>query len=201
MTSTLFLNATQVGTVKVDVSVILIIDDNIEQYHWELQLLIDLQKELYTARDDNTDFTCHIGAVEKHLEMANRTIRLLQNLTTNTLTLQAIELSHPPKYSGDRKEVLNFISKVHLKLVGENSHFPQDQHKLHYIYDYLKGNDQNQIQPYVQMDNILLDNVEAMIKILEATYGDPNEVRIASAKLDRLSQGNHEFSIYYAKFQ
>jgi hypothetical protein len=88
-----------------------------------------------------------------------------------------------------------------LKLAGKNYYFPHNQGKLRYIYDYLKGNAQNQIQPYIQMDNILLDNVEAMIRIMEATCGDPNDVGMASAKLDQLSQGKRKFSIYYAEFQ
>jgi hypothetical protein len=120
---------------------------------------------------------------------------------TTALTLQAIELFHPPEYSGDRKELLNFISKVHSKLAGENGHFSDDQHKLYYIYGYLKGNGQNQIQPYVQTDNLSLDDVKALIKILEATFGNPDEVGIASEELACLMQGNHEFSIYYAEFQ
>jgi hypothetical protein len=36
---------------------------------------------------------------------------------------------------------------------------------------------------------------------LEATFGDPDEVGMASGELDCLMQGNHEFSIYYAEFQ
>jgi hypothetical protein len=45
---------------------------------------------------------------------------------TNTLTLQVIELPYPPKYSRDRKELPNFISKVHSKLAGENGYFLDD---------------------------------------------------------------------------
>jgi hypothetical protein len=59
---------------------------------------------------------------------------------TNTLTLQAIELPHPPKYSRDRKDIPNFISKVYSKLAGENGYFSDNQYKLHYVYGYLKGN-------------------------------------------------------------
>jgi hypothetical protein len=43
--------------------------------------------------------------------------------------------------------------------------------------------------------------MEALIKILEATFGDPDEVGLASEELDCLIQGNHEVSIYYAEFQ
>jgi hypothetical protein len=119
----------------------------------------------------------------------------------NTPTLRAIELPHPPKYSRDRKELLNFISKVHSKLAAETGHFSDDQHKLCYIYGYLKGNTQNQIQPYIQTDKISLEDIEALIKILEAAFSNPDEVSMASGELDCLMQGNHEFSIYYAEFQ
>jgi hypothetical protein len=36
---------------------------------------------------------------------------------------------------------------------------------------------------------------------LEAAFGNPNEVGMASGELDCLMQGNHKFSIYYAEFQ
>jgi hypothetical protein len=43
--------------------------------------------------------------------------------------------------------------------------------------------------------------VEALISILEAAFGDPDQVGTASAELDKLTQGNKEFSQYYAQFQ
>jgi hypothetical protein len=135
------------------------------------------------------------------LQTANKTIRILHGLMTNALTLRTIELPHPPKYSRDRKELLNFILKVHSKLAAETGHFSDDQHKLCYLYGYLKGNMQNQIQPYVQTDKLSLEDVEALINILEAAFGNPDEVGMASGELDCLTQGNHEFSIYYAEFQ
>jgi hypothetical protein len=46
-----------------------------------------------------------------------------------------------------------------------------------------------------------LDDVEALIKILEATFRIPDEVRIASTELNHLMQGNCKFSIYYTEFQ
>jgi hypothetical protein len=82
-----------------------------------------------------------------------------------------------------------------------NGHFLDDQCKLCYIYGYLKGNAQNQIQPYIETNKISLQDVKALIRILEATFSDPDEVRMASGELDHLMQGNHGFSIYYAEFQ
>jgi hypothetical protein len=53
----------------------------------------------------------------------------------------------------------------------------------------------------MQTNKISLDNIEELIKTLEATFSDPDDVRIASGELDCLMQGNHEFSIYYPQFQ
>jgi hypothetical protein len=151
----------------VDTSVILKIDDKIEEYHQELQFIIDLQKEIKVVHTDNMDYTGCIGILDGDLQTANKTIRILQGLTTNATTLQAIELHNPPEYSGGREEIPNFISKVHSKLAGENGHFLDNQYKLRHIYGYLKGNMQNQIQPYIQMDKMSLEDVEALIKILK----------------------------------
>jgi hypothetical protein len=201
ITSALFLDPAQVATVKADPSAILAIDEDIAEYHRELKLIIDLQKVVQVIRTNNTNYAHRVASLEDDLKTTNKTIRILQGLMTNAPTLRAIELPHPPEYSGDRKELPNFISKVHSKLAGENGRVSDDQHKLRYVYGYLKGNAQNQIQPYVQTDKISLDNVEALINILEAAFGDPDKVGMASGELDRLMQGNREFSIYYAKFQ
>jgi hypothetical protein len=69
------------------------------------------------------------------------------------------------------------------------------------MYSFLKGNAQKQIQPYVLTDNINLVNAEALISIVEATFGDPDQVGTASAELGKLTQGKTEFSQYYAEFQ
>jgi hypothetical protein len=53
ITFALFLNATQPAAVKVDTLVILKIDDDIEEYHRELKLIIDLQKEIQVIRTNN----------------------------------------------------------------------------------------------------------------------------------------------------
>jgi hypothetical protein len=201
ITSALFLNTAQVAAMKADPSAILTIDEDIEEYHRELKLIIDLQKEVQVIHTDNTDYAQHIVSLEDDLKTANETIRILQGLTTNAPTLRAIELPHPPEYSRDRKELPNFISKVCSKLAGENGRFSDDQHKLRNVYGYLKGTAQNQIQPYIQTDKISLENVEALIKILEAAFSNPDDVGTASGELDCLIQGNHEFSTYYAEFQ
>jgi hypothetical protein len=165
--------------------------------------LIDLGAELEESQKDNSDYASRIADLERHLASVNTTIRMLQATASHTAlpAIKQIELPYLPEFCGVRKELLNVISKVHSKLAGESSHYVDDQHKLPYVFGFLKGNAHNQIQPYVLPDNINLKNVEALISILEGAFGDPDQVGTASVELDKLTQGNKEFSQYYAEFR
>jgi hypothetical protein len=153
-----------------------VIPDHVENYKQDQQLLINLHAELAESQKDNSDYASRIADLEQDLPSANTTICMLQAVANHTSLLIAkpIELPHPPEVSGDCKELLNFISKVRSKLAGESSCYIDDQHKLCYIYSFLKGNAQNQIQPYVLPDKIKLENVESLISILEAAFGNPD---------------------------
>jgi hypothetical protein len=203
--SVLILTAAQKQQVLDDPTVLTknVVPDHIENYKRDQQRLIDLRAELDESQKDNSDYASRIADLEPDLASANTTIHMLQAATNHTSlpTVKPIKLPHPPKFSGNCKELLNFISKVRSKLAGESSCYIDDQHKLRYIYRFLKGNAQNQIQPYILPDKINLANMEGLISILEAAFGDPDQVGTASAELDKLTQGNKEFSQYYAEFQ
>jgi hypothetical protein len=179
----LFWDTTQVATVNKDPTAILSIDSNINQYYPELQTMLNLQTELGSSYKNNSKYASYIRALENNLKMANDMIHIFQIVTTNTPTLLVIELPHPPEFCGDSKELPNCISKVRLKFARENHPFIDEQYKLCYVYGYLIGNMQNQIQSFVQSDKIALDNVEAPVNILEAAFREANEVRKDFTKL------------------
>jgi hypothetical protein len=138
--------------------------------------LTDLHTKLAEAQKDNSDYASGIANLERDLTSANTTIYMLQAAVNHTSppTTKPIELPYPPEFSADRKKLLNIISKVCSKCGAESSCYIDDQHKLHYIYCFLKGNAQNQIQPYVLPDKINLENMEALISILKAAFGNPD---------------------------
>jgi hypothetical protein len=104
--------------------------------------LIDLHTKLAEPQKDNSDYASWITDLKHDLTSVNTTIHMLQ-ATVNHTSLpiaKPIELPYLAEYSGDYKELLNFISKVHSKLAGESSYYIDDQYKLHYVYGFLKGN-------------------------------------------------------------
>jgi hypothetical protein len=76
ITAALFLNTSQAATMKADLSMILTIDEDIAEYHWELKLIIDLQKEVQVIHTDNTDYAWHIVSLEDDRKTTNKTIRI-----------------------------------------------------------------------------------------------------------------------------
>jgi len=58
-----------------------------------------------------------------------------------------------------------------------------------------------QIMPFVEDHRIKLDNVAALITILENAFGDPDRAATAERELNKLGRTNRDFSLYYAEFQ
>jgi hypothetical protein len=114
-------------------------------YKCDQQLLFDLRPELEESRKDNSSYTHCIADPEHDLATANTTTQILQTAATYaTLPIfKPIELPHPSEFSGDCTKLLHFISKVGTKLAGESLCYIHEQHKVHYVYSFLKGNIQN----------------------------------------------------------
>ena len=101
------------------------------------------------------------------------------------------------KFDGTRSKLRAFTTQLQLKVVS----FPDEQSRLRLAINCLAGEAMDQVQQYIKADRIDLENVEALIDILEEAFGNPNHVAEAEAKLCSLQQGNHEFTSYYTKFQ
>ena len=78
--------------------------------------------------------------------------------------------------------------------------FPDKQSRLCVAINCLAGEAMDQVQQYFKADHVYLENVQALINILEEAFGNPNRVAKAEAKLCSLQQGNHEFTSYYVEF-
>jgi hypothetical protein len=111
------------------------------------------------------------------------------------------ELTDPPKFGGNRKDLRTFIAQLRLKLHGNTQSFPTMQHRLSYAVGRLEGVTFEQILPYIEDSAVNLDDIDALIKILEDAFGDPDRVATATRELRNLRQANREFSLYFADFQ
>jgi hypothetical protein len=105
-----------------------IVPDHVANYKWDQQRLIDLHTKLEESQKNNLDYANRIAKLKCDLASANTTLHILQATVNQTSipTTKLIELPHPPEFSRDRKELLNFISKVRSKLTGESSWYTDD---------------------------------------------------------------------------
>jgi hypothetical protein len=80
--------------------------------------------------------------------------------------------------------------------------FSDEQSKMRYALNRLRGVASGQILPHVREDGTIgLDDLPAVIQLLEAACGDPERVATAERTMRVNKQKNREFSQYYAEFQ
>jgi len=73
---------------------------------------------------------------------------------------------------------------------------------MRYAFSRLRGVALGQILPHIREDGeIALEDLPAVIQLLEAAFGDPDRVATAEWKMREIKQTNRESSQYYVEFQ
>jgi len=106
-------------------------------------------------------------------------------------------------FSGsDRSQLRGWIAQLRMVIRHKPGSFPDEQSKMRYAFNRLRGVALGQILPHIQEDGTIgLEDLPAFIQLLEAAFGDPDRVATAERKMREIKQKNREFSQYYAEFQ
>ncbi|KKF92082.1 Protein FAM127C [Ceratocystis platani] len=112
-----------------------------------------------------------------------------------TRTVQLSErLPDPDKFEGDRPDLRRFTTQIRQKMKRNRDRFPDAQDRMAYVNNRLKGPAYALILPYIQDGECLLPDYDAILKVLDRAYGDPDKVNRARSELFRLRQNNKEFA-------
>ena len=108
-----------------------------------------------------------------------------------------------PDFSGpDRTQMRGWIAQLQMVIRHKPASFPDEQSKVRYAFNRLRGVALGQILPHVREDGTIgLEDLPALIQLLEAAFGDPDRVATAERKMREIKQKHHEFPQYYAEFQ
>jgi hypothetical protein len=87
-----------------------------------------------------------------------------------------------------------------MKLVGNTTHFPDPQPKLHFTFRLHFSQTFTQVKAYITNSSINLADVSGLITSLETVFGDQYRVATVECKLEVLKQTNSNFSTYYVEF-
>ena len=107
-------------------------------------------------------------------------------------------LPDPPAFTGSRKSLLPFLSKLQYKLEGNADRFPTPRLQFLYAYSRIEGDAASVVRPLMDKD---ISSLTQLINFLEATYGDPNRKASAQAKLAALRQGKRSFVSHFIEFR
>ena len=141
----------------------------------------------------------------KTLELALSSATPATNATTGRS--QEPKMAEPPMFSGNREDVIPFLSKCRLKFEGQPSTFPNDRIKVMYAASRLEGpafawftplnerlNDPTQPGPPE------LESFDSFADHLKLLYGDPNLHENAERNIRRLRQST-SVSAYIQGFE
>jgi len=92
------------------------------------------------------------------------------------------EISDPPKFSRNRKELRHFISQLRIKLHGNAASFPTLQHRLSYAVGRLEGVAFGLVLPFIENDSVNLESIEALVQVLEDAFGDPDRIATSTVR-------------------
>ena len=162
-----------------------------------------LEKELEDTKKINAALAGSAGAQEGKIreleqELAEaRQINLALARSARPNTGSNIKIPDPDKFDGTRAKLRPFLTQLTLKVAG----FDDETAKLRYAINCLTGDALVQAQAYVRNGVITFTTLEELTQMLETAFGNPNRVADAENKLASISQGEREFSRYFAEFQ
>jgi len=80
-------------------------------------------------------------------------------------------------------------------IIHKPTSFPDEQLKMRYAFNYLSKVALSQILPHVRQDGTIgLEDLPAVIQLLEAAFEDPDRVATAERRIQEITQKYREFS-------
>jgi len=169
------------------------------------------------APGTNEDLQQELEDMTRDARQSGEEVRGLRTQLANALTLAARaapaapqapedrgqKFPDSPDFSGsDRTQLRGWIAQLRMVIRHKPASFPDEQSKMRYAFNRLRGIALGQILPHVREDGTIgLEDLPAFIQLLEAAFGDPDRVGTAERKMREIKQKNREFSQYYAEFQ
>jgi hypothetical protein len=110
------------------------------------------------------------------------------------------KLPDPPRFEGTKSKLLDFISKLRAKLVGDAYRFYDDHHQVAYAYGFLEGDAADQLRLYMESSTTAPADIDSRIRLLERAFDDPVRQGTARRELQKCAQKNRDYCSYYAEF-
>jgi hypothetical protein len=135
------------------------------------------------------------------LEATNTSLMNQHHLPQYLPRLSA-EHPDPDTFSGVNKELPSFIRAMYIKLKRNADWYPTDQDKMAYLVSRLRGKAHDTVQYGISLKgDITFANIDAIVTVLQQTYGDIDEEGTAQTKLMNLKQGNKPTLQFLSEWQ
>jgi len=147
-------------------------------------------------------------------ELLNLLYTQVSSLTEQVKSLQLQQASQPPvsrcpepkipvpeRYSGNRKDIKNFLSTVKTVFRLQASRFPTDAIKISYIGTLLTNDAKTWYRSLEECESNSLLSLNDFLAVFENTFGDPNAAWNARVQLARCRQEGTSCLTFTTKFK
>jgi len=108
-----------------------------------------------------------------------------------------------PDFSGsDRIQLRGWIAQLRMVIWHQPASIPDEQSKMRYAINRLRGTALGQVLPPVRDDGTIgLEDLPPFIQLLEEGFGDPDRIATAQWTMQDIKQKHCEFSQFMLKFK
>lgn len=159
--------------------------------------------ELRTAYDEQV---ITIIEADGRIEFLEGQLRDARQSTPSTVSMhhqRSIKIPDPPMFT-DGKEIDwdTWVAAMRSKLTANDDHFSTESLRIAYVQSRITKPASAYIAPRLRPDSLKpFLAASEIFNTLANIYGDPDREHTARAEFNRLTQGNKEFSAFWAEFQ
>src|SRR5579859_500752 len=161
-------------------------DYNIRKASNEFILLKERYETLYTSHNELVTLHNELALCHHELKLTHETLKTSAPVrASQSNPHQEPKILDPPMYSGNKKELIQFLTKCCMKFEGQPSWFPGKRNKIIYVGTRLEGPAFNWFQPLMaviwppgtptESTPTGLKSYEAFETTLKELYGYPNQ--------------------------
>ena len=122
-------------------------------------------------------------------------------VSTPILNIKEPKVSMPEKFDGTRSKLRGFVQQVKLFLRLHPLRYPDGTTQVGFVGTLLSSTTLSWFAPLMERNSPLLNDLDAFLEALTATFGDSDRERVAETKIQTLRQGSRSAAIYAAEFQ
>ena len=162
--------------------------------------IAELQTFAVNYQEKCSELQIEVKALQEEILDMNKQLRDFRARDTAAVDTNT-RMPLPLKFNGDRRHYRGFLNQCRIYFQMQPAAFTSDRKKVLFIINLLTEEALAWASPYVEKDDVVLDNLDSFVTAMNQVFDDPNRCATAEAKLHNLRQGRRSVAEYTTEFR